>query len=903
LAWKNGSGANQFSSDPDSPNYGTHDWIAEHALDWLPESEKRYIVNNLATYLYGTELPDKTTGADAIGDMDKQHFYFNETGVIKDNSAGMRTAQEYYRAVNHFENGDLYNGTMHLGIMTHYIADMAVYQNVMNSTYWGTPTNYNVYLDYVNSKITSYTSSEFDKYLKFDGNLYILPPEDGATAVAYNTTFDTNSIATRRSVPNGGAENCTWMDANYDWQDPIFKDRCGESLNYAVNLIADVLHSIYSINNTKPEAPKNLKITSVGGNQVELTWDENSEKNLGGYSIFINKTDDLNAFVNVPINVSKKFNSYVYTDLGDEVNYKFKITAYNILNRSSDPSNIVSTKTLDITPPTTPKLGDLSDITNKVDLTVSGFYTAEPGALIELYLNNDFSEPAGSNYSNPEYLGLYRITITLIEGENNITIRAVDAAGNPSQFSNIETVLLDSKDPVADAGKNIQVDLRKDPITVTFDGSNSTDFGGKIINYTWTIDYNFKLFDLYGPSPEFTFDQAGDYRCELLVSDQAENTDFDEFWVNITQKDIIPPYIVTKVPDVDQTNVSINITIRVKFNEPLDINSLKVRLVSNIEGEIQIPKPKYEPFGYLTLTPFTNLTHERSYMIVITANDLEGNALVEGTWSFSTVLRPEDFDGDQIPDEWEWKHKLNANVSDSSEDPDFDRLTNFDEYNKGSNSTDPNNPDTDDDGMTDYFERLFSLNPLDPSDKDSDPDGDGKTNYEEYLGSDQLPGNMDWTDPNQKPEDTPDGKTDDGDDYTLMLIVMVIIIVLLVILIIFARKIKYKESGSEEIKEEEDNYFDTQDPDELGIGGNILLEESKNYTEPKEKRLRPETERSMTANKSPAGKKDIGKSQKSTPEEIMARAKKNEKRCPKCNAGLPIDTNYCFECGAILNSK
>jgi len=30
-AWSSGG----FSSDPSNPKYGTHDWIAQHALDWV----------------------------------------------------------------------------------------------------------------------------------------------------------------------------------------------------------------------------------------------------------------------------------------------------------------------------------------------------------------------------------------------------------------------------------------------------------------------------------------------------------------------------------------------------------------------------------------------------------------------------------------------------------------------------------------------------------------------------------------------------------------------------------------------------------------------------------------------------------------------------------------------------
>lgn len=42
--WSNGG----FSTDPSNPNYGPHDWIAQHALDWLPDGEKEYVLSNLA---------------------------------------------------------------------------------------------------------------------------------------------------------------------------------------------------------------------------------------------------------------------------------------------------------------------------------------------------------------------------------------------------------------------------------------------------------------------------------------------------------------------------------------------------------------------------------------------------------------------------------------------------------------------------------------------------------------------------------------------------------------------------------------------------------------------------------------------------------------------------------------
>jgi hypothetical protein len=33
------------------------------------------------------------------------------------------------------------------------------------------------------------------------------------------------------------------MHRNYNWSNPVFRNRCGESINLAVNLVADVLHT------------------------------------------------------------------------------------------------------------------------------------------------------------------------------------------------------------------------------------------------------------------------------------------------------------------------------------------------------------------------------------------------------------------------------------------------------------------------------------------------------------------------------------------------------------------------------------------------------------------------------------------------------------------------------------
>ncbi len=128
--------------------------------------------------------------------------------------------------------------------------------------------------------------------------------------------------------------------------------------------------------------------------------------------------------------------------------------------------------------------------------------------------------------------------------------------------------------------------------------------------------------------------------------------------------------------------------------------------------------------------------------------------------SQSSSPPPEDSDGDGIADWWTQHHfghptGLASDYSRAANDPDGDGLTNFEEFQLG---TDPLNADTDGDGITDHdevyayltnptaadtdgdgppdgWEVAHHLNPL-VSDTNLDTDGDGLTNMEEYpLGT------------------------------------------------------------------------------------------------------------------------------------------------------------------------
>jgi len=138
-AWSNGG----YSADPGNPDYGTHDWIAQHALDWLPVEEKQYILENLAAYLYGTELPDNSQALDGIGDKAKHHIYFWANGSLRDDAAAIRASEEYVSTLNLLKAKDFARAAKNAGIMSHYIVDVAVFGHVTGSgTDWGAETHH-----------------------------------------------------------------------------------------------------------------------------------------------------------------------------------------------------------------------------------------------------------------------------------------------------------------------------------------------------------------------------------------------------------------------------------------------------------------------------------------------------------------------------------------------------------------------------------------------------------------------------------------------------------------------------------------------------------------------------------------------------------------------------------------
>jgi hypothetical protein len=300
--WSNGG----FSTDPAHPTYGTHDWIAQHALDWLPPAEKQYISDNLANYLYGTELPDNSGAPDGIGDTALHHIYYQSTGSLQDDASAIRAQAEYNEALNYIKSGDVATAVKTLGIMSHYISDVTVFGHVMaTGTDWGPEVHHSDYEDYVNQKTSNY-ADEFNTYLVFDGGLDLVSAYDAACELAYDTTFDVH-----------GDSTCVWMDQNYNWNNAVFKDRAGEALNLGVNYLADVLHTFLA-NVTIYVAPSLVEYwTPNYGTAFTVGVEIANAENLYGFEFKLNWNSTLLDLTKVDITPPSAWETNYFAGMND----------------------------------------------------------------------------------------------------------------------------------------------------------------------------------------------------------------------------------------------------------------------------------------------------------------------------------------------------------------------------------------------------------------------------------------------------------------------------------------------------------------------------------------------------------------------------------------------------------
>jgi len=222
LAWGNGG----YSSDPNYPDYGIHDWIADKALAFQSASVGFLLTTYHSDYLIGTEAPDN--GA-YIGDSYNHHVYYTSSGSLQTDIGAVRARAMYQSALSSLKASDFEQAAYYAGAMAHYIADVGAYGHTMGpSTVWGTSPHHSDYESHAGTLLGSLTAPTASA----------LPGRD-----AYNATL---SLARETTFGSGAIETNIWMEANYDWSDAQFRASWLESLNESVRAVAAALGQLLS---------------------------------------------------------------------------------------------------------------------------------------------------------------------------------------------------------------------------------------------------------------------------------------------------------------------------------------------------------------------------------------------------------------------------------------------------------------------------------------------------------------------------------------------------------------------------------------------------------------------------------------------------------------------------------
>lgn len=322
--WSNGG----YSANPLDPDYGTHDWIADMALEKQTHDVTFLLATYHVGYLLGTEAPDNS---EYIGDTTNHHVYYYSDGTIQEDNSAVRASQLYETALQHLIEGEYQHAAYDIGAMTHYIADVGVFGHTMGAyTDWGSEIHHSDYED-------AFESMLFSLPAPTDIILYDKPAYDATLDLAEDVTFGRGDIK-----PN------VWMDDNYDWYDPLFEASAVASLHASVEAVAAVINHLLTeaealglipIPET-PSAPLALRAEVVGEN-ITLSWappEDDGGASISAYKIYRNTQGSSPMLISV---VPGSVLSWTDEVAQKGVRYYYAVSAVNSAGEG-DMSEIVS---------------------------------------------------------------------------------------------------------------------------------------------------------------------------------------------------------------------------------------------------------------------------------------------------------------------------------------------------------------------------------------------------------------------------------------------------------------------------------------------------------------------------------------------------------------------------------
>jgi hypothetical protein len=158
------------------------------------------------------------------------------------------------RASANLTAGDFAGAAKWTGAMTHYISDLASFGHLMGAgTDWGAEPEsvHGNYEEHVQTLTNSRDANVIP--LTFDGALATISPYDAAITLARDTTFD----------DSGAGYTAVWMNRTDNWNDPFFASRAYQSINLAVNYVAEAVHTVWSSVNMQQTSTATQQVTTA----------------------------------------------------------------------------------------------------------------------------------------------------------------------------------------------------------------------------------------------------------------------------------------------------------------------------------------------------------------------------------------------------------------------------------------------------------------------------------------------------------------------------------------------------------------------------------------------------------------------------------------------------------------
>jgi hypothetical protein len=319
-------------------------------------------------------------------------------------------------------------------------------------------------------------------------------------------------------------------------------------------------------------------IPPVHAAEISLAWDQNSEPDIAGYKIHYG----LESGSYTTVTDVGKFTSCSLSDLEEGKTYYFAATAYNEAGYESGYSNEVSHSfTQGNNEPPVASAGSDQTVAEGVTVTLNGSGSTDPDDGIKSYSWTQTGGPTVTLSStwtvSPQFTApdvtqsgaslYFRLTVTDNGGLQSTDTCAVNVT------SDNETPV--NEPPVANAGSDQTVD---EGVTVTLNGSGSTDPDDGIKSYSWTQTGGptVTLSSTWAVTPTFTapdVTQGGaSLYFRLTVTDNGGLQSTDTCAVNVTS-DNEPPVNEPPVADAgsDQTAAE-GVTVKLDGSNSSDVD-------------------------------------------------------------------------------------------------------------------------------------------------------------------------------------------------------------------------------------------------------------------------------------------------------------------------------------------